>query len=81
MTNKPAASEPAASATDLLAKLMGDWSWRPEMQPVDPGYVYLWGERVFWELEHREGRQTPAIRPWMVRAYRGPVQPPKRIGG
>lgn len=28
------------SSADLMAKLMGDWSWRPQMQPEDPGYVW-----------------------------------------
>lgn len=69
------------SLLDPMAKLMGDWSWRPEMQPVDPGYVYTYGERVWWQMHNECGVQAPAVRPWMARAYRGPIQPPKRIGG
>lgn len=70
-----------AGSADLMAKLMGDWSWRPEMQLVDPGYAYTAEQRADWELFRDIGSSMPAVRPWMVSAYRGPEAKPKRIGG
>jgi hypothetical protein len=82
------AGEAIESGADLMAKLMGDWSWRPNMQPHDPGYVYTAAdiEAVEFQRTLREmgapRAKLQALRPWMVRAYDGKdlAFKPVRIG-
>lgn len=80
--------------TDLMEKLMADWSWRPtvnewprglrrsvaEAYAVDPGYVYTKLAVLAWETCRRFSRVAPALRPWSFPAYAGPVARPPRIG-
>lgn len=74
---------------DPMAGLMGDWSWQPQRQLVDPGYVYDEQDReaVSFMLEMREfpgGKSIKLIslhHPFPdMPVYRGPVDRPRRIG-
>jgi hypothetical protein len=70
-----------ASAVDPMEKFMADWSWQPDRQVVDPGYVYTEAERADWALVNAFGGQMLAVRPWLVAAYKGPEVKPTRIAG
>jgi hypothetical protein len=77
-------------------ELMGDWSWRPEMQVKDPGYIFSKEQiaEMNEALELSDAFGTPRDkgmrfalalippRPWLVSAYDGrDLQPrPTRIG-
>jgi hypothetical protein len=66
-------------------ELMGDWSWRPEMQVKDPGYIFSKDELAavnealelsdaFGASRTKGMRLAMALippRPWMVPAYDG----------
>jgi hypothetical protein len=74
-------------------ELMGDWSWRPDMQVKDPGYSFNKDElaAVNEALELSDAFETPREkgmrfalalvppRPWMVPAYVGSAPRPPRI--
>jgi hypothetical protein len=87
-----ASSEPAGSASDPNADLFGDWAWKPDRYPQDPGYVFsleavsslnaahelLAHNELSIPASHRFSMCRP--RPWSFPAYTGPVERPRRIG-
>lgn len=84
-----AEKEPAQSSADPNADLFGDWCWKPDRYPQDPGYVYVGDELETFQLLYHEYTRGPAPilwidgsynHPWSFPAYKGPVAPPTRIG-
>ena len=79
--------------TNSPVELMGDWSWRPDMQVKDPGYIFSPDEielvNLYRDLsvggganERRSmecGMAAVKPRPWMVPAYKGSAPRPARI--
>lgn len=74
-------SQPAESATDPNADLFGDWCWKPDRYPADPGKVY---DAIQIQAVYPDGYAPgqPSLHHAAIFGpdYAGNPVPPRRIG-